>query len=806
MNLRQFNCTFLLLSMMMMTGAEGQIQVEKQKISLLGLFTLTNCTKEHKFECQNALYNEKSMVQLHKQRKFWFDVHLCTKDIRNSSKVLSDIVLPMVIQDKGSMTIPCRDGNIVLERNATIIFTYLSFHLTRMISSLTLPLTQILLVCVTDQPMYPAYYFEHPNAIYSYEGGFGIAMHKELNKVKNRLNISYGLMLNLKEEDSNITSNKKTCAESQIDPSGMCVYIMLNPNDCYKELNVNIKNQVDIEYALNQSKKFNISFIVLNGDSQSISKFIMATNRNRERMEEIFYLPFLTSLKNIPEKHIDPNAAYHLGTGLSNFQGSLAMNAFLYYGLDVPNALIEELENLNPIKTVWSRVLRNEKFQKILKETIDCKKYNRFINCSKDFDLEKISFLYRNFKKFFIGIISSFMGKREVTTFLVDFWKKTYYIENVNEKKLLNQYIFNPTKALKSRPFCEEKKPQCEAGEELVHSFYKEPFWTQSYGWNCQQCQPNFYKKAEGNKERCKQCFYPNTVNLNHTTCYDPFTKLKFQLGHPLNVGFIVTPSVLMALITMLTMVVFSIKRNTPIVLSANRRMTAIQLFIHLLLFILSMLLFLDTTTSLCIGRQVFLGVAFSITISINISKSQKLHMIVGKKILMSKSEIFLTNASEWFIILAVLITNAMLQSLSFLNNAVVVKTKYHDGLLVKESYCSNDVMVAAQLLMAAILSICNGIQGFRARHLPSQFRETNHVIYSSFISSVVFIGATATYLTSKKMSDRSFIILITTLIFNTTHFLLLYGYKVIVMVFQPYKNTKEAMVKKRLEKMKLSS
>ena len=803
--------TFIfVLFMLTITGTEEQMGVKKPKMTILGLFTLTNCTKAHEFECQNALYNEQSMIQIHERTMFWFDVHLCTKDIRNDSEVLADIVLPIVTQDKGSVTMTCRnESSIVFQRNAvhTVVFTYVSFHLTRMISSMILPLSQILLICVTDQSMYPAYYFEHPNAVYSYEAGFGVAMHKEFIKIKNKLNISYVLVLNLKEEDSNITSNEQTCAQSKID-SGMCIYVSLNPKDCYKELNVNIKRQGAIENALKQAKKFNLSFILLNGNSQSISKVIMMTNRDYEKMREIFFLPFLSSLKYISQEKTNPNASYALSTALSNFQGSLTINKIFFYLLDVPNVLIAELEQPNyPIK-LWALLLRNERFQKLFKDTIDCNKYRFFINCNKDFDLNTINNTYGLSKRIgtgiFKGILSSIMEKREIKTFIIDYLKNNYYIENVNENNLLSHDTFNPTIALKSGPFCEEKKPHCEAGEELFHSFYKEPFWTQSYGWNCQQCQPKFYKEAEGNEVKCKQCLYPNTVNSNHTMCYDPFTDLTFKLSNPLSVGLIIVPSILMAILTILTMVIFSMKRNTPIVLSANRRMTVIQLFTHLLLSILSIGLFLDTTTSLCVGRQVFLGVAFSITISINISKSQKLHMIVGKQILMSKSEIFLTNASEWFIILTVLIINALLQFLFFINKTVTIETKYHDEMLVKESYCSNDIVIASQLLMAAIMSICNGIQGFRARHLPSQFRETNHVIYSSFISCVVFIAATTTYLASKKLTNRSFIILITTLIFNTTHFLLLYGSKVFVMVFQPQKNTKEAVAKKRMKKINI--
>ena len=193
---------------------------------------------------------------------FWFDVHLCTKDIRNDSEVLADIVLPIVTQDKGSVTMSCRnESSIVFQRNAvhTVVFTYVSFHLTRMISMI-LPLSQILLICVTDQPMYPAYYFEHPNAVYSYEAGFGVAMHKEFIKIKNKLNISYVLVLNLKEEDSNITSNEQTCAQSQID-QGMCIYVSLNPKDCYKELNVNIKRQGAIEDAYEKMREIFFLFL-----------------------------------------------------------------------------------------------------------------------------------------------------------------------------------------------------------------------------------------------------------------------------------------------------------------------------------------------------------------------------------------------------------------------------------------------------------------------------------------------------------------------------------------------------------------
>ena len=137
-------------------------------------------------------------------------------------------------------------------------------------------------------------------------------------------------------------------------------------------------------------------------------------------------------------------------------------------------------------------------------------------------------------------------------------------------------------------------------------------------------------------------------------------------------------------------------------------------------------------------------------------------------------------------------------------NQSVTIATKYHDASLNKELYCSNGTMIYAQLLMATVLSVCNGVQGFRARNFPSIYRETNHVIYSSFVSVVVFVAVTVAYLPNKKMLNRSFLVLLTIVVLSTTHFMLLYGYKMFVMVFKPHRNTKQAVAKKRLQKLEI--
>ena len=225
----------------------------------------------------------------------------------------------------------------------------------------------------------------------------------------------------------------------------MCTYIELNPHDCYRELNINIGQPGSIAMALNLAKKFNFSFILLNGNSQSISQVLSDNMKRLNRMEDVFYLPFLTNLKYVP-RNISTSLvslSYEKGTALINFQGYLAINTFLYYTLDIPTVLIDELESRNPVKTVWTRILRNTQFQKILREEIKstpfCK--NTFLSsfCKRNLKLWHIEMIHEKYNTTVCKIISSMMLKQEVGKFLIDFWKRTYYIENVSERKLLNQ-------------------------------------------------------------------------------------------------------------------------------------------------------------------------------------------------------------------------------------------------------------------------------------------------------------------------------------------------------------------------------
>ena len=808
-------CYFTLFILCFSISRNNAQTRSKHTFQLIGLFTMRNCPKGEEFRCQNAESNHLSMLRVHREQQFWFNTVLCTKDIKNDAKALADYLLPLTeaTGPEGVLVKDC-DHKVGSHNTAgkivrTIIFTYLSFYLTRLTSALILPSTNFLVVSVTDRRMYPSYFLENPLAVYSYESSFGFEIQDKFIRMRDNFNITYSGFFNLRttpENKQDSASNFDKCIDiSNQNTRAMCYYLKARPDGCYKEVNVNVNNETEILTAIDQAKSNNLSFLSLAGDSWSISEFRGSADLSEKIMHENFYLPFLTESRYIPENHLVV-PSYKKATAFFNFPGARTTNILLDYVFDFPFELKNELESRWPKKIIWEQLLSQKKFQEFLKQKVSCA-FVKFVFkdyvCGADFGVEMIRVYVKHFG--IESLIGYMIENEEMLLFLIREFKRGYYIGDINEERLLKQQTFNPKHALKARPFCEEKTPICDAGRELFHSFYKEPYWTQSYGLNCRQCKKKFYKPNRGNKERCIECFYPNRVNIHHTSCYDPFQKKSLSLLDERFLYILIVPSTLLTSLTLFTMILFTVKRKTPIVLSSNLKMTALQLATHLLLFAVPIVLYLTTTPTMCIARQIFFGISFSITISINISKSQKLYMIVGKQVRMTKSEIFLTNASEWFVLMVVLFIDALIHLLSFVNKGVSVETVYHNATLIKEENCSNNLSIFIQLLMATLLSICNGIQGFRARNLPSRFRETNHVLYSSFISVVVFVASTTAYFArSEEIIDQDFIVLMVSLVFNGTHFILLYGYKVFVMVFMAEQNTKEAVDQKRLRELNL--
>ena len=137
----------------------------------------------------------------------------------------------------------------------------------------------------------------------------------------------------------------------------------------------------------------------------------------------------------------------------------------------------------------------------------------------------------------------------------------------------------------------------------------------------------------------------------------------------------------------------------------------------------------------------------------------------------------------------------------TYVNQSVEVIFAIDERYVTKEMNCNNNGDIIVHLSFVSILVLANGIQAVRSRKLPSHFKETTHVIYSSFISIMVLGAVAAIYFLQKKSTTKNLVLAFSILILNTIHFVLIYSYKLYIMIFKPELNTKATFNKKRQSK-----
>ena len=293
------------------------------------------------------------------------------------------------------------------------------------------------------------------------------------------------------------------------------------------------------------------------------------------------------------------------------------------------------------------------------------------------------------------------------------------YISRVDSDTLLESKYYNPAKAIAAGPFCNKTIPTCSQGEELKHSYFKDPHWSNSYGWHCTRCPVNSFKDRVGNT-KCTDCIYPLQTDLRRERCFDPFYSSFPRRDDAWGV-VVSTVTGITVLLVLSLMAVFIKYRDTPIVKHANRPMTALHLFSHLILAMVPASLFFGQPNRVvCICRPLIVGVCFTINISVNIAKTQKLHLIFASKTIHSRSKKTLIECLELVVIGGLSLADAALFIVCYVHHySVDVIMIYHDRELIKEITCSNNGDIIIQLSFVLLIILTNGIQAFRSRGLP---------------------------------------------------------------------------------------
>ena len=337
------------------------------------------------------------------------------------------------------------------------------------------------------------------------------------------------------------------------------------------------------------------------------------------------------------------------------------------------------------------------------------------------------------------------------------------------------------------------------------------------------------FKDVKGSDIKCKECSSPFITNSLRTRCYDPYMSLHLSIRNQPGLIMVIISSI-MFLILIFTISVFVKYRDTPIVKHANRTMTILQLSSHLILSALPIYIITTSPSNrTCLITPIIIGIFFTITISINIAKTHKLYSIFssslgtininsnhnknkksGKKIGMGYNQRRFVSLIDWFIVGVLVLVDVSVLVISLSGKQISITSIYQtnnqgDGdnekNLFKEITCNNTIDTITQLFYTISMVIANGIQAFRARGLPSYFRETTHVIYSSFSSVVILLATSVIYFVQESAFTRNAILISCLLVLNTINFSLVYLYKLYVILLRPQDNTVRAFNIKRKQK-----
>ena len=325
-------------------------------------------------------------------------------------------------------------------------------------------------------------------------------------------------------------------------------------------------------------------------------------------------------------------------------------------------------------------------------------------------------------------------------------------------------------------------KPRCPAGKSIL-------FNEKKYIWQCQHCSNNSVKLNIGNGI-CNPCSPGWLANINKTQCYDTYKNLALLFTDD-SATLILSLSAILVVSISFTFFLYLKYRSTPVVKSSNLLLSVVQLVSQFVLAVIMPFIFIGTpNVSSCTLRPLLVGLLLTISASVTNSKTRTLLRIFDSDIKLTKREMKKTRATEIFVLVVFLLIDSAILFISFKFKAPKELLFASETEKYREKHCNTDDHLIFQLVWIFVMLFTNSVMAFRARHLPESFKETRIIILSSILSCVIVGNVTWLSFLQEKYYWKTIFIFYSIYILNATNFLILYGYKVYILLFVPRKNT----------------
>ena len=382
---------------------------------------------------------------------------------------------------------------------------------------------------------------------------------------------------------------------------------------------------------------------------------------------------------------------------------------------------------------------------------------------------------------------------------------KPYYPPERSKKKFSTETVFDADWSSKKKSFMNFDKKRfeglrvkdlfsrcssetCRAGKTNVSFNLKKPCC-----WTCVRCPGNKIKPSKGNFE-CQEC-PPDTIpNKDRTQC---IRQMNLDIKYNDYAGIIIlSTSTVSIVINLIILVIFILKRHTPLVRSSAFKLSLIQLICHLLFFIASFFRMGKFTNRTCILLPSVYFFLNTIIIAITITKVSRLVIIFKTKRRFTRAEITKLKRIELAFILICAIVNITIYITLHLIfkpevSHVIIKT---EELYVTFHMCNNtSTIFVANILYLLFLEIICGIQCFRGRNIPEQYNEAKYICFATFLSTLTICMSV---ILRHGIGPYKISILLQTLMANLgclSVMLSLFGYKIYIIIFQPQRNSKKA-------------
>ena len=382
---------------------------------------------------------------------------------------------------------------------------------------------------------------------------------------------------------------------------------------------------------------------------------------------------------------------------------------------------------------------------------------------------------------------------------------KPYYLHERSKKKFSTETVFGADWSSKKKSFMNFDKKRfeglrvkdlfskcnskpCDSGKTNISFNLKKPCC-----WTCIPCPENQIKLSFGNF-KCHEC-PPDTVpNKDRTQC---IRRMNLDIKYNDYVGIIIlSTSTVSIVINLIILIIFILKRHTPLVRSSAFKLSLIQLICHLLFFIASFFRMGKFTNRTCIILPSVYFFLNTIIIAITITKVSRLIIIFKTKWRFTRAEITKLKRIELAFILICAIVNITIYITLHLIfkpevSHVIIKT---EELYVTFHMCNNtSTIFVANILYLLFLEIICGIQCFRGRNIPEQYNEAKYICFATFLSTLTVCMSV---ILRDGINSYKISILLQTLMAtlgSLSVMLSLFGYKIYIIIFQPLKNSKEA-------------